>query len=125
MRVDKMSIGNRIKELRKKSGLNQTELGEKLGLKTSTVSAMEVDRSSLTDETIIKLSEIFGVSTDYLLKGIETERTISENEQEILETLRGDKDMTNVVMEIAKLKKKAISYARGYNPQQEQRAVMG
>ena len=109
-----MSIGNRIKELRKKKDLNQTELGEKLGLKTSTVSAMEVDRSSLTDETIIKLSEIFEVSTDYLLKGIETEQTISETEQEIIKVLREDKAMTNAVMEFAKVKKKAISFTRSY-----------
>jgi transcriptional regulator with XRE-family HTH domain len=110
-----MSIGKRIKELRKKQGLNQAELGEIIGLSYSAVSSIESDRSEATSKVIMKLSELFKVSTDYLLFGTE-ETIISESEQEILDVLREDKAMTNAMMEFAKVKKKAISYLGSYKP---------
>ena len=109
-----MSIGTRIKELRKKHELNQTELGEIVGLSYGAIGAIESGRNDPSTDTIIKLSNFFKVSADYLLQGIETERTISEAEQEILSVLREDKAMTNAVMEFAKVKKKAISFTRSY-----------
>ena len=109
-----MNIGERIKILRKEKNWNQTELGEKIGLGDKAVSSIEKGRNAPSAELIIKLSEIFEVSTDYLLKGVETERRISETEQEILEVLRGDKDMTNAVMEFARVKKKVINFTKNY-----------
>jgi len=109
-----MLIGKRIKELRKKKGLNQSEIGEIIGLTYSTVSSIESERCEPTSKVIMKLSELFEVSTDYLLFGIESEQIISENEQEILDVLRKDEAMTNAVMEVAKVKKKAMSYLSGY-----------
>jgi transcriptional regulator with XRE-family HTH domain len=110
-----MNIGERIKILRKEKNWNQTELGEKIGLGDKAVSSIEKGRNAPSAELIIKLSEIFEVSTDYLLKGVEPERRISESEQEILDVLREDKAMTNAVMEFAKVKKKAISYLGSYS----------
>jgi transcriptional regulator with XRE-family HTH domain len=117
-----MSMGKRIKDLRKAKGWSQTELGEKIGLSFGGVSGIEADRRDTSQSVIIKLSEIFDVSTDYLLKGIETERTISENEQEILEILRKDDALTQAIKEAANLKKKAISYLASYK-QPEQHAA--
>jgi transcriptional regulator with XRE-family HTH domain len=112
--LKKMSTGNRIKDLRKKAKLNQTELGEKIGLGYGGVAAIEQGRSNPSSEIIIKLAEIFRVSTDYLLLGVETEQTLSESEKEIIEALREDKAMSNAMIEFAKLKKKVINYARNY-----------
>ena len=109
-----MKIGERIKILRKEKNWNQAELGAKIGLGDRAVSSIEKGINAPSAEIVIKLSEIFEVSTDYLLKGIETERTISESEQEILEVLRRDEAMTSAVMEFAKVKKKAISFTRSY-----------
>ncbi len=109
-----MLIGTRIKELRKKKGLNQSEIGEIIGLTYSTVSSIESERCEPTSKVIMKLSELFEVSTDYLLFGIESEQIISENEQEILDVLREDKAMTEAVMKVTKIKKKAISYLESY-----------
>ena len=119
-----MHIGNRIKMLRKKNNLNQTELGEIVGLSYGAIGAIESGRNDPSTDTIIKLSNFFKVSADYLLQGIETDRTISETEQEIIEVLRGDRDMTNAVMEFAKVKKKALSFTRGYAAA-TQNAAMG
>jgi transcriptional regulator with XRE-family HTH domain len=109
-----MTIGNRIKDLRKQKKLNQTELGEIIGVSLNTLYSIETGKSDISSEALLKLSDFFEVSTDYLLKGIETERTISESEQEILEVLRADKAMRNAIMEVAKVKKKAISYLGNY-----------
>ncbi len=109
-----MTIGNRIKDLRKQKKLNQTELGEIIGVSLNTLYSIETGKSDISSEALLKLSDFFKVSTDYLLKGIETERTISESEREILEVLRADKTMRNAMMEVAKVKKKAISYLGNY-----------
>jgi transcriptional regulator with XRE-family HTH domain len=109
-----MNAGSRIKNLRKNKNLSQTELAKLMGLTSSAMSAIEIGKNNPTAEILIKLSDFFNVSTDYILKGIETERTISESEQEILEVLRADKTMRNAIMEVAKVKKKAISYLGNY-----------
>lgn len=119
-----MSIGARIKELRKNKGWNQSELGEKINLSFSGVSLIEADKNSPSIDVILKLSEIFEVSADYLLSGKEEPTGISAEEKEILSVLREDKAMTNAVMEFAKVKKKAISFTRSYAAA-NQNAAMG
>ncbi len=65
-------LSDRIKMLRKKAGLTQTELSEQLnsrfGLKTdrATVSNWERGASTPVTQTVICLAKLFNVSTDYL-----------------------------------------------------------
>lgn len=58
---------NRIKSLREEKGMTQLELGKLLGVKDAAISKYESEKVPLTAETILKLSEIFSVSTDYIL----------------------------------------------------------
>lgn len=118
-----MSIGTRIKELRKKHSLNQTELGKIVGLSHGTLAGIESGNNNATTETIIKLCEYFKVSSDYLLFGIETEQTISESEQEVIEIMRGDMDFSEAVRKAASFKKKAISYLSSYKQASQHAAV--
>ena len=53
--------------LRKKAKMNQLELAEKLGVSQQTISKYENGTREPDHTTILKLSEIFNVSTDYLL----------------------------------------------------------
>lgn len=63
-----MILADKIAELRKKNGWSQEELAEQLGVSRQSVSKWE-SASSIPDlDKILKMSEIFGVSTDYLLK---------------------------------------------------------
>ena len=62
-----MEIGDKIRYLRRKSNMNQTELAQKLGVVTSTVGFWETGRRQPDLDAIVKISEIFNVSTDYLL----------------------------------------------------------
>lgn len=63
-----MQIGERIKELRENKNLTQTELAELLGFKTyTTVSKWENNDNYPKGKDLKRLSEIFGVTSDYLL----------------------------------------------------------
>lgn len=55
----------KIKELRKKNHLSQTELGERLGISNRAVSKWEKGLSKPTLKNVYSLAKIFGVSVDY------------------------------------------------------------
>lgn len=59
----------RINLLRKKMGLSQEELANKIGVSRQAVSKWESGQSMPDLDKIIALSDLFGVSTDYILKG--------------------------------------------------------
>lgn len=74
-----MEIGKTIQDLRKRKGLSQEELAEKIDVSRQAVSKWENGSSVPDVEKIIALSNFFQVSTDYMLKGKETEKNIKEN----------------------------------------------
>ena len=63
-----MSIGKKIQKLRKGNGLSQEQLAEKFGLSRQSISKWESEQSVPDISNIVQLSELFGVSTDYLVK---------------------------------------------------------
>lgn len=113
-----MTLGTRLKELRRQKGLTQTEVGERIGVSLNTMSKIESNKCDIPGESLKKASELFNVSADYLLFGIETERTISESEQEVIEIMRRDMDFSEAVKQAASLKKKVINYLTNYQPHQ-------
>lgn len=62
-----MTTGERINFYRKKLGLSQEELGQKLLVSRQTVSLWEKDQTVPTIDNLIRLKEIFEVSVDELL----------------------------------------------------------
>ena len=60
-------FNDRLKELRIKAGLKQSELGKKVGVSASTIGMYEQDRRSPDREMLIKLSNVFNVTLDYLV----------------------------------------------------------
>ena len=63
----KMIFGERLRQLRLKAGLQQRELGERLGIGYNAIGMMERGHRGTTIEKVVLLSEFFHVSTDYLL----------------------------------------------------------
>ncbi len=63
-----MIFADKLIYLRKKSGWSQEELAEQINVSRQSVSKWEGAQSIPELEKIIRLSELFGVSTDYLLK---------------------------------------------------------
>lgn len=56
-----------IKSLRETAGLSQSALAKRLGVTRSSVNAWEMGLSIPTAQYIVELSQLFHVSTDYLL----------------------------------------------------------
>lgn len=67
-----MNMADRIQSLRKAKGMSQEELADKIGVSRQAVSKWESGQSTPDSEKIIIMSELFEVTTDYILKGIES-----------------------------------------------------
>ena len=63
-----MNLAQRIMELRKQRGWSQEDLSEQMDVSRQSVSKWESGASVPDLEKILKLSQLFDVSTDYLLK---------------------------------------------------------
>ena len=63
-----MILADKIAELRKKNGWSQEELADKLDVSRQSISKWESAQSIPDMNRIMKMSEVFGVSTDLLLK---------------------------------------------------------
>ena len=63
-----MIFADKLIDLRKKNGWTQEELAERLNVSRQTISKWEGAQSVPDFKRMIQLSELFGVSTDYLLK---------------------------------------------------------
>jgi transcriptional regulator with XRE-family HTH domain len=57
----------RLRELRKEMKLTQGEIAEKIGVALTTYAGYEQAARNPDWQTLVKLSEIFGVSLDYLI----------------------------------------------------------
>ena len=64
----KMILADKIIENRKKNGWSQEELANRLGVSRQSVSKWESAQAVPDLKKILQLSELFGVSTDYLIK---------------------------------------------------------
>ena len=63
-----MALSEKLYELRKKSNLSQEQLAEQLGVSRQAVSKWESGKAVPESETLISISEYFGVTLDYLMK---------------------------------------------------------
>ncbi|MDY3906485.1 MAG: helix-turn-helix transcriptional regulator [Lawsonibacter sp.] len=73
-----MTLGQRIQELRKKQGLSQEALGEKLGVSRQAISRWEMDGAVPEVDKLIALSQLFGVSLNDLLQVEQPEEKIPD-----------------------------------------------
>ena len=67
--MEKKTFGKFISALRKANGMTQKELGEKLFVSDKTVSRWECDECTPELSLIPLIAEIFGITTDELLRG--------------------------------------------------------
>lgn len=87
----KIYPGTKIRELRKKAGLNQAELAKKIGVSPSAIGMYEQNRRSPDNETILRLCDFFDVSSDYLL-----------GKTSKYESFSGNNDVSDMLDEFAK-----------------------
>ncbi len=78
------SFADKLRFLRKKAGLTQTALAEKLGLSRSSISGYEMGQFVPDMKALAALSRCFDVSCDWLI-GLQPEQTLDPNVKMICE----------------------------------------
>ena len=63
-----MTLGEKIQRLRKSKGLSQEQVAAQITVSRQAISKWELGEAMPDTDNVVQLSEIFGVSTDYLLK---------------------------------------------------------
>ena len=71
---DSKTLGARIQAHRRRMGLSQEQLAERLGVSRQAVSKWELDESLPELDKALALCRVFGVSADILLQGCEEPR---------------------------------------------------
>ena len=105
------TLGSRLRELRIMHNFTQEQIAELIGVNKMAVSYYENDTRQPPYSTLIHLSAIYNVSTDYLL-GLEKQKTIK-----VSELWNSDITMIEKVVDvISKKNKNIIAYKERYGP---------
>ena len=94
-------FAERLKALRKKYGYTQVSLAETLGVSKGTVAMWETGKRTPDFETLIGLSDLFDVRTDYIL-GKSTDDSSAKLSEEETEQL-GRWELESVYADLMKL----------------------
>ena len=89
-----MSLGNKILELRKKKGLSQEQLGEKVDVTRQTISNWELGETSPNPEQLKLLSKALNVSVDDLID--------NDNQNIVLSKVKITEKQTKTIKKILK-----------------------
>lgn len=100
-----MLNGSRLREVRKKRGLTQTELGELIGVGKSAICCYEKETRNPTLEAVIEMIQVFGVSADYLLGVDHLAKTVDKGNNEIYVSMTKEE-----ITFIEELKKNKLVY---------------
>lgn len=104
-----MAYPNRIKELRKEKNMTQLRLSMELEVTQETISTYESGKNLPSLTSLIKMSEIFGTSIDYIMNRTDQRFFVNTNDL--------SKDETRLLLYYRMLgqtqKEKVISYAQG------------
>ena len=90
-----MEIGGKLKEFRMKSNLTQEQVAEELFVSRQTVSNWENEKSYPDIISIIKLSDLYSVSLDELLKG---DKKMIEHLDESTNIVKSNKKLIGAVI---------------------------
>lgn len=86
-------LGNRIRELRKKRGLTQKQLAQKLNVSEQAIAGYEQNARRPNPDMLKDLANFFGVSVDYLLCNDNTSKTLSDATE--------DKELNQKILQMA------------------------
>ena len=75
-----------LRDLRKAKGISLKEFGKIIGVAESTVSLYENGKRQPDYDTLSKIADFFGVSTDYLL-GRETKTVLTRRDEKEIKTI--------------------------------------
>lgn len=113
------TIGDRIKSKRKEAGITQLELANKLNVTDRAVSKWEQNEGNPDINILPKIAEIFNVTLDYLMTGIEPKKEViimskielcaKNDDPSMIKSLPSNKDENG---------KSLLDYVKQYNSKQ-------
>jgi GTP pyrophosphokinase len=111
------SLGYRLSEARKNSGLTQGQVAEKLFITTQSVSSWECGNSTPDIGKIPEIAELYGVTTDWLLSGRLPAEEILEVTSNLSDRLFNESRMATYIGAYCNAKhlyqtKRALSFAK-------------
>lgn len=114
-----MTLGQRIQELRKQTGMSQEKLGEALGVSRQAVSKWEGDNGIPELDTLIAMSRLFGVTIGQLLgveepeqdKGEPKTHTARLDEKQVEEILRRYVKQTRQTQQKSAVRREGVAAA--------------
>lgn len=83
-----LTLGQKIREARKKSNLKQSDIANALNIKNTTVSNWEKDISKPDIDTIEYLCHVFNVSASYFIDDLASNEILSISEKEVIKKYR-------------------------------------
>ena len=94
-----MEIGSKLKEARMRTDFTQEQVSEAIGVSRQTISNWENEKSYPDIVSVIKLSDLYDVSLDYLLKGKETTPMLSYMDylEESTNTVKSKQKLTKIL----------------------------
>lgn len=112
-----MTFYERFRELAAMRGLTPTRACEECGLNKGTVSAWKQRGTHPTGNTLQKIAEYFGVSTDYLLTGKESQMVIEtfDPDARIFEAINAlkDENIRRIVLKLRRATSEEVSKVIG------------
>ncbi len=90
---------NQLKALRKERNISQADIARELGIKPAAVSKYETGRVPLSEDSIVRLCELFGVSADTLLGLPQPGASASEKNSSMLSKVMGQIYPASLTME--------------------------
>ena len=93
------NFGEVLRTLRKGRGMTQSELGAQIGLSKAVISKYETGLGYPSFDVLIRISQFFGVSTDYML-GVAGSKTmdisgLTESQTDVLHRLAAELRFAN------------------------------
>ena len=113
-----MKYGDRLRMLRDKVGLSQKDLTDRLSINRSTYARYETSSTQPDYDTLNKLADFFGVTTDYLLGRSDQKTSSDDYEIETIAAHHDGEEWTEEELEEIARFKEFVRMKRG-NKQQE------
>ncbi len=96
-----MEIGSKLKKARNEKGLTQEQTADALGVSRQTISNWENNKSYPDIISVIKMSEIYSISLDHLLKednSMNGKQTYMEYLEETTNTVKSKRNLEKVIL---------------------------
>ena len=106
--IDNKDVGRRIRLKRDGLGMTRDKLAEAIDVTPKFIQDIEYGNKGMSTETLVRLSEALGLTTDYILKGIVDEEGQDIERQAVKNDILGslkvyDNDQLKIMDQVCKL----------------------